>query len=147
MIAVICHPSDEPALWLHHVLPSVGLRDAQLVSCEALAYSRSIVHRVDDSGDTGRIELGDGRVLQPESISGLINRITVVPTGHFATASPPDRDYATEELTAFLLAWLDAIRGRVIDKPLPSTFGGGAFHHARVLHLAAAAGLPIGPHT
>lgn len=144
MIVILCHADDAPALWLHGALRDLGLKRLELVAVEQLVYSRRIVHRLDDNGDRGEIHLADGRVLRAESISGLINRVRYVPTEHFGRADPSDRTYATQELSAFMLAWLDSIAGRVINPPLPFALDGGTFQPTTVLHYAAVAGLPTG---
>jgi hypothetical protein len=142
VIVILCHADDAPALWLHGALRGLGLKGLELVAIDQLVYSRRIVHRLGDDGDRGEIRLADGRVLRAESISGLINRVRYLPTQHFAGADPSDRAYATQELSAFMLAWLDSIAGRVINPPLPFALDGGTFQPTTVLHHAAMAGLP-----
>lgn len=142
MIVILCHADDAPALWLHGALRELGLNALELVAVEQLVYSRRIVHRLDNQGDRGEIHLADGRVLRGESIRGLINRVRYLPTEHFARADPLDRAYATQELNAFMLAWLDSIAGRVINPPLAFALDGGTFQSIAVIHHAAAAGLP-----
>jgi hypothetical protein len=142
VIVILCHADDAPAIWLHGALRGLGLTGLELVAVDQLVYSRRIVHRLDDDGDRGEIHLADGRVLRAESISGLINRLRYVPTEHFARADPSDRAYATQELSAFMLAWLDSVAGRVINPPLPYALDGGTFQPTTVLHCAAMAGLP-----
>ncbi|HET7716557.1 MAG TPA: hypothetical protein VFK86_13115 [Bauldia sp.] len=141
MIVILCHPFDEAALWLCHQFRLLGL-DVEPVAVEALVYSRKIVHRLGDLGDTGEIHLSDGRVLRPESIRGLINRVCFLPLAHIERATPGDRTYASEELNAFLLAWLDSVAGPVINPAQPLSLDGGAFPSPTLFHLAAVAGLP-----
>ena len=142
MLVILCHPADAAALWLHDALCRLGVGPLELVTVEQVVFSRSIVHRLDGSGDTGAIQLADARVLRAEAITGVVNRVQVLPTQHFAAADPEDRAYATEELGAFMLAWLDGVAGRVINPPLPAALGGGAFPDIVIAHAAAMAGLP-----
>jgi hypothetical protein len=142
MLIILCHAGDAPALWVHAALRGVGVA-AELVTVEQLVFSRRIVHRLDDDGDRGAIHLADGRVLRPEALAGVLNRVHYLPTQHFAAATPADRAYATEELGAFLLAWLDGVAGPVINPPLPSAIDGGTFDPMTLAHLAATAGLPV----
>ena len=142
MIVILCHPGDSAAVWLHGVLRTLGLDTVDLVTVEQVVYSRQIIHRLGAHGDTGAIHLADGRVLRPETITGLINRVQYLPTAHFAAADAAERAYATEELSAFMLAWLDSVAGRVINPPTPFALGGGAFQTATTIYLAAMAGLP-----
>ena len=117
-------------------------RASKSSSVEQLVFSRRIVYRLSDAGDSGSIELADGRTLRPETITGLVNRVQYLPTQHFARAQPTDRAYAEAELNAFLLAWINGVAGRVINPPLPFALGGGTFQAATVAHLASMAGLP-----
>lgn len=142
MIVVLCHPGDDAAVWLHEGLCR-HTPDVELVTMEQLVYSRHIVHRLDDRGDTGAITLTDGRVLRPQSITGVVNRVRYLPTQHFAAARAADRDYATEELGALALAWLDSVAGRVINPARPFDLGGGTVPAATVAQQAAQAGLPL----
>lgn len=145
MLVILCHAGDAAALWLHDALRRHGVSALELVSVEQVAFSRNIVHRLNGAGDTGAIQLADSRVLHSESITGLVNRVQVLPTQHFAAADATDRAYATEELGAFMLAWLDGVAGRVINPPLPAALGGDAFPDIVIAHSAATAGLPTRP--
>jgi hypothetical protein len=144
MFLILCHPGDEAAFWLHDALRRDGLDGVEAVAVEALVYSRRIVHRMDDGGDEGEIELADGRVLRPEAIRGLVNRVGFLPQAHVERAAPGDKAYAVEELNAFLLAWLNGVGCRVINPALPLSLDGGAFPAATLFHMAAMAGLPTG---
>jgi len=145
MLVILCHAGDSAALWLHDALRRLGVAALELVAVEQVVFSRNIVHRLDGAGDTGAIQLADSRVLRSEAITGLVNRVHVLPTQHFAAADAVDRAYATEELGAFMLAWLDGVAGRVINPPLPAALGGGAFPDVVITHSAAMAGLPTRP--
>lgn len=142
MIVIVCHPHDEAALWLHGELRHAGICGPELVSVEQLVFSRSVVHRMTSSGDAGAIRLADGRVIRSETIATLINRVQYLPTQHFAGASTADRLYATAELHAFMLAWLNSAGGRVFNPPRPLDLAGGTFDPGSLLCLAEMAGLP-----
>lgn len=142
MILVLCHPGDAAALWLRGAMQSLGVAGVELVAVEQLVYSRRIVHRMSGDGDSGSVQLADGRTLHPQAITGLVNRVEYLPTQHFARAQPSDRAYAEAELSAFLLAWINGVAGRVVNPPLPFALGGGAFPTPTVAHLASVAGLP-----
>ena len=141
---ILCDPGDDAALWLHDTLRDLGLCRIDLVSVGQLVYSTRIVHQLSDAVERGEIHLSDGRTLRPEAIRGLVNRVNFLPTRHFDNVATADQGYATEELSAFFLAWLDAIPGRVINPPLPFSLNGGDFPIATVMHCAATAGLPTG---
>jgi len=141
MLVILCHPDDTSALWLDRQLSEAGV-DVTLVSVEQLVFSRSITHALTSTADTGTIRLADGRVLHPEAIAGLINRVRFVPTQHFTNAAAGDREYAAAELHAFLLAWLNGVAGRVLNPARPLLLGGGINDMAAIRHYAALAGLP-----
>src|SRR4051812_12417673 len=115
MIVILCHPDDIAARWLDSTWRELGVPDVELVTVEQLVFSRAIVHRLSTSGDSGTVRLADGRVLRLETIAGLVNRVHRLPTDHFAAADAIDRDYATAELHAFVLAWLNGAAGRVLN--------------------------------
>lgn len=142
MILILCHPDDAAAVWLDAAWRAAGVTRVELVSVEQLVFSRGIVHRLDGTGDSGAIRLADGRVLRPERITGIVNRVKYLPTQHFAMAGATDRAYASAELAAFLLAWLNGTAGRVVNPALPGALGGGDVRASAVTHLAAMAGLP-----
>ena len=142
MIVILCHPGDAAALWLAATMREFVGGGIELVTVEELVYSRRIVHRQNDYGDSGSIALADGRTLRAETIAGLVNRVSYLPTQHFARALAEDRAYAEAELHAFLLAWINGVAGRVINPPLPAALGGGTFPLPTLVHLAAMAGLP-----
>ena len=52
--------------------------------------------------------------------------------------------YATAELSAFLLAWLNGVRGRVLNPARPFSLA-GMFDRTAVRYCAAVAGLPTAP--
>lgn len=143
MHMILCHPGDHAAIWLHGAMRATGLPDAQIVSVEQLVYSRSIVHRMDSTADAGEIRLADGRAVRADSITGLVNRFRYLPSDHFAAATPDDRRYATDELHAFMLAWLDAVPGLVVNRAHPGALGGDSFGPLLLHQQAAAVGLPI----
>jgi hypothetical protein len=145
MIVILCHPSDAAAVWLGTTLQHLGIGGVEIVTVEQVVFSRRIVYRLSDGGDSGSIELADGRVLHSERMTGLVNRVQYLPTQHFAAAAPADRDYATAELSAFMLAWLNGTAARVINPPLPFALGGGVFQMPTAMHFASMAGLPTLP--
>ncbi len=144
MNVILCHPGDAPAAWLAQALRARGVA-LEVVSVEALVYSRRIVFRQDGGGDRGSVTLHDGRVLQPEAIGVLVNRVRHLPTAHFAAAAPGERAYAESELGALLLAWLHAVPGRVVNPPHPGAPGGTALTAMAISHAATGAGLPATP--
>jgi hypothetical protein len=143
MTVILCHSNDAAALWLGASMRQLG-REVDVMTVEQLVFSRRIVFRMNNAGDSGSVELAGGKLLRPESIGGLINRARYLPTQHFERAEPRERAYAESELSAFVLGWINGVAGRVINPPLPFDLGGGTFPASTLLQLAASAGLPTG---
>jgi hypothetical protein len=138
---ILCHPDDGAALWLDQMLRDLGVRGFEVVTVEQVVFSRRIVHRLSNAGESSSIRLVDGRVLRSEAVAGLVNRIRYLPTQHFGAADPDERLYATAELSAFMLAWVNSVRGRVLNPARPLSLG-GMFDRTMMRHAAAIAGLP-----
>jgi hypothetical protein len=143
MTVILCHSDDAAALWLAASMRQLGA-PADIVTLEQLVFSRRLGLRLDNSGDAGGVELSRGRFLRLEAISGLVNRVRYLPTQHFERAAPAERAYAESELSAFVLAWIHGVPGRIINPPLPFDLGRGTFVRPTLLHHAAMAGLPTG---
>lgn len=58
---------------------------------------------------------------------------------------PEAREYAAQEMTAFLRCFLALIRCRVLNPPSAGSLCGPAWRPERWLHLAVAAGVPVAP--
>ena len=142
MIVILCHPDDSAAVWLAAKMRELVAGSVELVTVEELVYSRRIVYRLGHAGSTGSIALADGRTLRPETITGLVNRVSYLPTQHFARAVSADRAYAEAELHAFLLAWINGVAGRVVNPPAAAALAGGTLPLPALIHYAAMAGLP-----
>src|SRR5437763_13611984 len=55
----------------------------------------------------------------PIPVTGVVNRLGWITATELARVHPADRAYAAAELTAFLLAWLDACPAPVLNPPGP----------------------------
>jgi hypothetical protein len=144
---VLCERSDLPALWAWHGLRRHGLAPIELVTSELLAYSLRWEHRVDDEGVRTTIALADGRTIRSAEIQGVLNRLVRVPTDGFGVAIPGDRAYATQELYALVLSYLQGIPGPVLNPPGPLGLCGPWLHRSEWTWLAGQAGLPLRPYT
>ena len=138
MIVLLCHDEDAAALWLHRALREQGCAALELVSVEQLVYSRSIVHRLDDRGDLGQIRLADGRVLRPETIAALLNRVRYLPTQHFARAAADgshlrDQRSSTRSCSRGSTAWRARHQSGAAVRARRRHFRSG-YRHARRSH-------------
>ena len=141
MILVIAEPGDAAALWLSE---RMRLRaDVGVVTPTQLVCSRSIIHRMSDAGAASRIALVSGPVIDSQHLTGVVNRLSEPPTAHFTHATPADRDYAGQELYAFLLGWLASLSCPVINRPTPSSLAGAWHGPIETEHFAAHCELPL----
>jgi hypothetical protein len=72
----------------------------------------------------------------------VLNRLVSVPDEMLRPAHPQDRDYVTQELTAFFLSWLYSLPPPVLNRPAPHGLCGSWRHRSQWVWLAARAGLP-----
>ena len=99
-------------------------------------------HSIGGGGDGGAAVAGD-RVLAADKLDGVVVRIAAVPAGELGHVRAEDRAYAAAEMTAFLLAWLDACPCPVVNRPTPGCLNGPPWREAQWAHAAAAVGLPV----
>lgn len=125
---VLAHARDEPA----HALARRWGGDALLLTPGDLHRSRWRLD-VDHRGGARAGLRHDGRITPVEAV---VSRLGGIGDGELARVRPQDRDYAAAELTAFLLAWLDACRCPVLNPPIAGSLNGPPWHPE---HWAAAA--------
>src|SRR5215510_1695188 len=142
MWLVLCTSIDDAALWASQGLQARGMEPLERVSAAMLAQSQCWEHRVDRQGAAIDITLADGRHIRSEAIQGVLNRLVCVPFEPLQLAHPADREYASQELTAFCLSWLYALPSPVINRATPQGLAGQWRHRSEWLRLAACAGLP-----
>jgi hypothetical protein len=95
--------------------------------------------RKDGTAGTG-VAGPDGR---PVSVAGVLCRLGGVMPADLPHVHPDDREYAAAELTAFLLAWLDACPAPVLNRPRPGCLNGPAWYPEQWSAAASAAGLRV----
>jgi hypothetical protein len=86
-----------------------------------------------------------GQVFPVAAIMGVLTRLPAVQPeelGHIATA---DRNYVASEMTAFLVAFVSALPGRVLNRPSAGSLSGPAWRQEQWIRAAAMAGIPIRP--
>jgi hypothetical protein len=112
----------------------------ELLTSEQLAYG-IWEHRVGEETPYVRMMLADGRIIFSEQVNGVLNRLPATPQQVVNLAQGADREYALQELTSFYLSWLQALPGRVINRPEPQGFCGRWRHTSEWALLAQQAGL------
>ena len=91
------------------------------------------------------IRLHDGRLVGP-SLAWTVNRAQFLPTVHLDTASPPDREYATQELYAFFTSVLHGLPGRTINRAGPRGLSGPYLAPSEWTRTGGIAGLAVSPY-
>jgi len=141
---VLCGADDTDAVWAAVALREVTGGPVEIVMPEELATRARWRHIVDGSSRSTRLVVG-GRVdVDDDQIAGVVNRLTVVRESMFSSLPERDRDYATEEVTALLCAWLLSLPCPVFNRPSP----GALVDYRRAAEwrlLAATAGLAAAP--
>lgn len=140
MYLVLCESSDISALWAYRGLKSRGLEPIRLVSSEMLAYNLRWVHKIGTDETFSELTLADGGAISGDSTQGVLNRLQTIPSTHLK-ASPADKEYAMQELFAFMLGWMHSLPGPVINPPTPQGLAGRWRHITEWIPMASAAGL------
>jgi hypothetical protein len=128
-----------------------GLREradqpVRLVTDATLVHDCRWDLRVGTGGAVARLELGDGTVLDPTTVDGVVNRLCWLGAEAFAGASARDREYAGAELFALGLGWLESLGGRVVNRPAGSGLAGPWRRTAEWCRLARTVDLAIAPY-
>jgi hypothetical protein len=79
----------------------------------------------------------------PVPVTGVVNRLGVITAADLRRVHPEDREYAGAELTAFLLAWLDACPAPVLNPANPRCLNGPAWYPEEWADAAASVGLRV----
>jgi hypothetical protein len=111
--------TDRPALWACQGLRARGLQPLEWISPEILAGARRWEHCFDRDHVGFEMTLADGRSTHTASLHRVLNRLVSVPDEMLRPAHPQDRDYVTQELTAFFLSWLYSLPPPVLNRPTP----------------------------
>jgi hypothetical protein len=142
MWLAFCDSTDKAALWAVEGLRARGLAPLLWVSPEELARSRCWEHRVNRTGADIAITLADGSSLEGQALRGVLNRLAAVPYEPLRHIEPEDREYPSQELTAFFLSWLHGLPCSVLNRATPQGLSGAWRHRSEWFWLAAQAGLP-----
>lgn len=144
MILVVAHCGDTTAIGISSALCSrLGARRARLVSIEELVMAPAWSHALDANGSLSSIRLADGTTIDSRDLQLVFQRFRHVPMPHFANAEASDREYATSEMHALLLSWLQSLQCPVVNRPQPHSIGGPRHSLFAWYLLAARAGLEV----
>lgn len=147
MWLVLCDAHDAAAAWAGRQLRARGLRPLEILSADQLALSDFQEHKLEGrSGWTLRLRTEAGLQIDGASLQGVLNRLYTVPIGHWRQAPEADQSYVQQELVAFFLSWLHALRCPVINRPTPQGLCGAWRMESEWAWLAGLAGLPVAPY-
>ncbi len=147
MWLVLCDAHDAAAAWAGQQLRAHGLQPLEILSADQLALSDFQEHRLEGrTGWTLRLRTEAGLQIDGASLQGVLNRLYTVPIGHWRQAPEADQSYVQQELVAFFLSWLFALRCPVINRPTPQGLCGQWRMESEWASLARQAGLPVAPY-
>ena len=143
MIVVLCEPEDTCGLWLAAEIARRGC-EVDVVMPDELVVGSRFSLKITKDYDVVSVQLTDGRVVDGESLTGVINRMERFPRPALDAASDQEVIYAAEEARAATVAWFAALECPVLNAPTPySPAGLSAYestwrHHAGRLGVRAA---------
>ncbi|MFC0430582.1 hypothetical protein [Kutzneria buriramensis] len=136
MRLILTHRNDFPA----RALATRWGSEALLLTVDELHRTRWNLEL--DSDGQVRTELADESGA-PVPVDGVVNRLGVVRPSDLPHVHREDRPYAAAELTAFLLAWLDACPVPVLNRPDSGWLSGPAWYPEQWAAEATALGLRV----
>jgi hypothetical protein len=144
MLLILCEEQDSSALWAAAALRLRGFAP-QLVTGMDLSQVVQWQHRVSSNGADWEMRLQDGVCIRSHEITGMLNRLSFIPSAWLRSVGGTDRDYAQQEMQAFYLSWLYAVQCKKLNAPTPQGLCGNWRHPSVWAGLAAKSGLPVKP--
>ena len=145
MWLVLCHTSDDAALWAYDGLVDHGLAPIELITAEMLACSLRWIHRIGPKCRHVEFTLADGRQIDGTRVRGTLNRLQWIPPEALSVAEPDERQYASQELYAFFMGWLYSLPEPVVNGATAQGLSGRWRYPTEWQCLAGQAGLPTRP--
>ena len=138
MIAVVGRAGDASA---EALVASWRAHGAALLSPRDLSHS-GWRHRPDAplAGEA----VVSGRVVAVRDIRAVVTTLEAVTVADLPHIVQADQAYVASEMRAFLLAWLSALPGRVLNPPTPWSLAGCGWPQERWRLAAASLGIPTG---
>lgn len=149
MILILCDVTDPAATWVGSGLRRRLAVPVQVVTATELASVLTLEHRISDAATTVRAMLPGGRVIDSDTVSGVLLRLRGVPEPLTPGVPAADRAYAQQELAAITLSWLHGLLAAgvpFVGRPDASGLPGPWLPWAQWCLFAAAAGLDVAEH-
>lgn len=139
MIAIVAREHDETARslvdrWHQHQAALLSPRD----------LSRRGWRHHPDRPEQGHAVVS-GNVVPVAEIRAVVTLLAAVQSHDVAHIVTADRAYVASEMRAFLLAWLDALPCRMLNRPTPVSLIGCGWHPEQWALAAATLGIPTMP--
>ena len=112
--------------------------DAALLSCEDLSTPGWRYNSEDRESSRAVVS---GRIVREQAIRGVLVRRPCVLPQELMHLAAPDREFVAAEMTAFLVAWLNRLPCRVLNRPRGSALCGPGWRPQQWVMAAANAGL------
>jgi hypothetical protein len=146
MWLVLAQDGDVEARWLADQLRTRAERRVELVEAGELVHECRWEHRIGTGTTSSRLVVGKGMVIDSAEVDGVVNRLSWLSAEGFEGAPPADREYATGELFALGLSWLESLGSRVLNRPSGFSLSGAWRTSAQWRALARSAGLLVEPY-
>ncbi|VVB91306.1 Uncharacterised protein [uncultured archaeon] len=91
------------------------------------------------------ISIANGLPLVSHNILGVFTRMHSVLEDDLPHIVPAERAYVASEMSAFLLAWLFALKCPVLNRPTPTSLSGPYWRQEKWISTATRLGIPVAP--
>ncbi|WP_018621127.1 hypothetical protein [Spirosoma luteum] len=147
MLLILCHLQDVDAVWLCQRLRQTDPdRPVLILSMDELLFAREVRHTLGREGNDFSITLQNGRRIEKDDVSIVINRLYHLDPVVWKQTDPRQYQYVSQEINALYLSLLHTLGAdRLYNPPTPVSLGGRHLAPAECQLLAARAGLPIPP--
>ncbi|HZR48012.1 MAG TPA: hypothetical protein VFB06_00690 [Streptosporangiaceae bacterium] len=146
MWLIVAQDGDADARWLAGRLRARANRRVELIEAGELVHDCRWEHRIGTTVTASRLALGSGTVIDCGEVDGVLNRLSWLTAEGFEGAPRRDRDYASSELFALGMSWLESMGPRVLNQPAGFSLDGSWRTSAHWRALASSVGLPVVPY-
>ncbi|WP_410672474.1 hypothetical protein [Amycolatopsis sp. cmx-4-68] len=136
MLLILAHANDSAA----RALAGRWGDEALLLTVDELHRARWRLELDRAGRAVAELATADGT---PVPVTGVVNRLGVLTGADLSRVRAEDRPYAAAELTAFLLAWLDACPAPVLNPPNARCLNGPPWYPEEWADAAVSVGLRV----